>query len=123
MNPHVAFDTGNPFPLLMTLKLRNQASNSIGRNWKQFYLFVRRRNGTTAKFSGDYLPLLPQERSILEDGQHLCLLGLHFLETFGIGFVSDGNRSWLIPRTLLHSFRSQMDEEVDGAGDQLVAKK
>jgi len=88
----------------MTLKLRNEASNSIGRNWQQFYLFVRRFNGTAVEFRGDYPPLLPQERSILKDGQHLCLLGLQFLET------------WLIPRTLLNSFRSQMD----GAGDRSV---
>ena len=111
----------------MTPYICNEAVNYIDRSGikcDKFLIFVRRCNGTMmVKFTGDYPPLLPQERSILKDGENFCLLGLQFLGTYGIGFVSDGNRSWLIPRTLLNSFRSQIDEEVDGAGDQLVAKK
>ena len=120
VNPHVAFDTGNSLSLLMTRDLCNEAVNYIDRSGikcDKFLIFLRRcnNNGTMVKFTGDYPPLLPQEKSILKDGQHLCLLGLQFLKTFGIGFVSDGNRSWLIPRTLLNSFRSQrwIGQEID----------
>ena len=74
---------------------------------------MRRSDGITVQFEGDYPPLLPQEKSIFTPGVDFCLLGLKFLEKLDIGFFSDGNRSWLISRTVLDLFRIQIGEKLD----------